>query len=121
MVVRLLSHEIVCLARCQLRLWQMPTFLMVNEKYQVKIWDFSDLNQGPVDLQSNALPAAPKSLYDLSAFPLIIDQLSSFEVFFHNQHLWASVSEATGSVPTTQSSKRKVGLLRYCLMPGRVS
>ena len=32
-----------------------------REKGNEKVWDFSDLNQGPVDLQSNALPAAPKS------------------------------------------------------------
>ena len=33
-----------------------------SEKVFKKVWDFSDSNQGPIDLQSNALPAAPKSL-----------------------------------------------------------
>ena len=33
-----------------------------RKKEKQKLWDFSDSNQGPIDLQSNALPAAPKSL-----------------------------------------------------------
>ena len=35
-------------------------FLEEKKKKKI-IWDFSDSNQGPIDLQSNALPAAPKS------------------------------------------------------------
>ena len=37
---------------------QIRPLLKKNKK---KLWDFSDSNQGPIDLQSNALPAAPKS------------------------------------------------------------
>ena len=38
-------------------------------KREKVIWDFSDSNQGPIDLQSNALPAAPKS-HSCYPFPL---------------------------------------------------
>ena len=31
--------------------------------------------------------------------------------FIHNQQLWASASEPTGSMPTTQSPERKVGTI----------
>ena len=37
-----------------------------KEKEKEKLWDFSDSNQGPIDLQSNALPAAPKSQLHLN-------------------------------------------------------
>ena len=48
--------------------WQPLNEKRKKEKQKKEIWDFSDSNQGPIDLQSNALPAAPKSHYIIYFF-----------------------------------------------------